>query len=117
VYGAAVRNDSASGIRISSALDKFNGIYVTGKDSHFTLTDAQISLSGNGSDDMSGIGAGALVGGQATLTLRHVRITTHGVIASAASATAGGTLKVYDSLLIAHGASLPKVIRTGSGRA
>jgi len=108
VSGGNARSESASGVRIRSAIDKLNGIYVTGKDSRYTLADSQINLSGNGSDDMSGIAAAALVGGGGALTLKHVKITTNGVISSAASATDGSTLKVYDSVLIAHGAELPK---------
>jgi hypothetical protein len=106
--GGSVSNVSASGVRIVSANDNLNGIYVTGSDSHYTLANARIDLSGNGSDDMSGIAAAALVGGGGALTLKHVHITTNGVISSTASATDHSTLKVYDSTLIAHGGPLPK---------
>jgi hypothetical protein len=40
--------------------------------------------------------------------LKHVNITTSGVISSTASATGHSTLKVYDSTLIAHGGKLPQ---------
>jgi hypothetical protein len=103
-----VSSASASGVRIASAEDNLNGIYVTGGKSRFTLANAHIDLSGNGSDDMSGIAAAALVGGGGTLTLKHVNITTSGVISSTASATGHSTLKVYDSTLIAHGGKLPQ---------
>jgi hypothetical protein len=103
-----VSSASASGVRITSADDDLNGIYVTGGKSRYTLANARIDLSGNGSDDMSGIAAAALVGGGGTLTLKHVNITTSGVISSTASATGHSTLKVYDSTLIAHGGKLPQ---------
>jgi hypothetical protein len=106
--GGSVSNVSASGVRIVSADDNLNGIYVTGRASHYTLANARIDLSGNGSDDMSGIAAAALVGGGGALSLKHVHITTNGVISSTASATDHSTLKVYDSTLIAHGGPLPK---------
>jgi hypothetical protein len=106
--GGKVDSASASGVRIVSAEDNLNGIYVTGRDSRYTLGDARIDLSGNGSDDMSGIAAAALVGGGGALTLKHVKITTNGLISSAASATDHSTLKVYDSVLIAHGGTLPQ---------
>jgi hypothetical protein len=103
-----VSSTSASGIRIASAEDNLNALYVSGDKSHYTVANARIDLSGNGSDDMSGIGAAALVGSGGALTLRHVHITTSGVISSTASATGHGTLKVYDSTLIAHGGKLPQ---------
>jgi hypothetical protein len=107
--GGQVGSASASGVRILSTQDNLNGIYVTGMKSRYTLGDARIEFSGNGSDDMSGIAAAALVGGGGTLTLKHVNITTNGVISSTASATDHSTLKVYDSVLIAHGGTLPQV--------
>jgi hypothetical protein len=103
-----VSSASASGVRIASADDNLNGIYVTGSKSRYTLANARVDLSGNGSDDMSGIAAAALVGGGGSLTLRHVNISTSGVISSTASATGHSTLKVYDSTLIAHGGKLPQ---------
>jgi hypothetical protein len=106
--GGTVGSASASGVRIASADDNLNGIYVTGRDSRYTLANARIDLSGNGSDDMSGIAAAALVGGGGALTLRHVTITTNGVVSSTASATEHSALKVYDSILIAHGGTLPQ---------
>jgi hypothetical protein len=106
--GGKVGSASASGVRITSAQENLNGLYVSGRESRYTLADARIDLSGNGSDDMSGIAAAALAGDGGTLTLRHVNITTHGVVSSAASATDHATLKVYDSTLIARGGTLPQ---------
>ena len=106
--GGKVGSTSASGVRIASGDDNLNGVYVTGTDSRYTLANARIDLSGNGSDDMSGIAAAALAGGGGALTLKHVKITTNGVISSTASATDHSILKVYDSVLIAHGGTLPQ---------
>jgi hypothetical protein len=108
ISGGKVDSASAAGVTILSANDSLNGVYVTGRESRYTLADARIDLSGSGSDDMSGIAAAALVGGGGTLTLKHVKITTNGVISSDASATDHSTLKVYDSILIAHGGTLPQ---------
>src|SRR5580692_2256841 len=56
-----VSSAAASGVRIASAEDNLNAVYVTGEKSRYTLANARIELSGNGSDDMSGIAAAALV--------------------------------------------------------
>jgi hypothetical protein len=106
--GGKVGSAFASGVRITSGEDNLNGIYVIGRESRYTLANARIDLSGNGSDDMSGIAAAALVGGGGALTLKRVKFTTNGVVSSTASATDHSTLKVYDSTLIAHGGTLPR---------
>jgi len=107
VTGGAIGDNAASGLSITSDSEKFNALYVSGAASNFTLSDSSIGLSGRGGDDVSGIGAGALVGDGGTLTLRNVHIETRAAVASAAVATGKGTLRVFDSTLISHGGALP----------
>ncbi|MGC3979749.1 MAG: hypothetical protein QM808_00635 [Steroidobacteraceae bacterium] len=117
VSGGSVTNTEASGVKITARADKIGGLYVKG--SEYTLSDATIDLVGNSGqlDDNTGIGAGVVAGEGSTVTLKKVKITTNGLKAAAATA-AGGTLKVYDSTLIANGGKVPyenTLIGTGPG--
>ena len=107
VSGGKVENGSASGIHIASKLDKFNGLYVHGNKSTYTVSNATIALSGKGSSDFDGVAAGALVSQDATLILKNVKITTNGVVSTASTVMEAGTLKVYHSTLVANGGPLP----------
>jgi len=102
-----VGDDSADKIKITSDAENFNGVYVKGSKSDYTLTDSTIVLSNNGKNDFSGIGAGAMADEGATLTLENVTITTNGVLRNATVANKKSTLKVYNSTLIANGGTLP----------
>ncbi len=108
VSGGKVRDTSASRIKITSKADDFNGLYVKGSKSVYTLSNATIDLYGNGSNDFYGVGAGAMADEGATLVLRNVLITTNGVISPTTTSTGNSTLKVYDSTLRANGGTLPK---------
>ena len=110
VSGGKIGNESAADARITAKADEFNGVYVKGDKSVYTLSNATIDLYGNGSlhNDNYGLNAGALAGNGGTLILKNVKITTNGVAAPAAVSTYKGTLKVYDSTLIAKGGTLPK---------
>jgi hypothetical protein len=108
VTGGTVGESTASGLRITSGAKDFNGFYVRGGQLPYTLSHSVIELSGNGSNDFVGLGAGAMADGGSTLILKNVRITTHGVISSATTSTSGSTLKVHDSTLIANGGPLPQ---------
>ncbi len=108
VSGGTVGDNAASGLRITGNANDFNGFYVKGGKAPYTLSDSVINLSGNGSNDFVGLGAGAMADGGATLILKNVRITTNGVISSATASTSGSTLKVYNSTLISNGGQLPE---------
>ena len=108
ITGGKVENESASGVKILSKEEKFNGVYVKGSKSQYTLTDAVIDLYGNGLNHVEVCGAGAVADGGATLTLKNAKITTNGVVSCTAVASDGGILKVYDSTLIANGGTYPK---------
>jgi hypothetical protein len=117
VTGKNLGNKSASGISITSKQDDFNGIYVKGNKSIYTLADSEITLYGNGSNDFTGIGSGIMADGGATVILKNVKITTNGVISPAAVSANGSTLRVYDSVFKIHGGTLPKgyVAKIGPG--
>ncbi|MRW88541.1 hypothetical protein GJ699_00920 [Duganella sp. FT80W] len=100
-------DSGAKGITLRSASANRNGLIVHGSHTPYTLSDANIALSGNGSNDFEAIGAGALVDAGGSLVLKSVTITTSGVLAAATAAREGATLKVYDSTLTAHGGPLP----------
>ena len=117
VSGGVVGNALAQNVTISSDEESFNGLYVTGADSSYTFLNSEIDLSGNGSNDFDGTGAGAMAYDGATLVLRNVDITTNGCIRSAVTVTESSTLKVYDSVLTANGGTLPSdyVTKIGPG--
>ncbi|MGC3982081.1 MAG: hypothetical protein QM808_12540 [Steroidobacteraceae bacterium] len=110
-------NKSASNLRIVSTAKDFNGLIVKGANSTYTLSDSNIELSGNGSNDFVGLAAGAMADGGATLILKNVNIKTTGVISPAVVNTNGGTLKVYNSTLVSTGGPLPAdyVPKIGAG--
>jgi hypothetical protein len=98
---------AATGIALRSSAADRNGIIVHGGATPYTVSNATIALSGNGSNDFEAIGAGALVDNGGSLVLKSVNITTNGVISPATAAREKSVLKVYDSTLIAHGGPLP----------
>lgn len=107
VQSGQVTDTGGSGLRIRHDGNDFNGVLVLGSKSDVTLQDASIDLKGDGSNDILGIGAGVMVAGDSTLVLRHVDVTTTGVVASAAFAGGHGTLKAYDSTFRSNGGTLP----------
>lgn len=107
VVGAnRINGRGAKGISISTVNDA-NALYVSGKGSAFTLTDATIDVRGQGSHEFGGLGAGAIVGHDGSMTLRRVKIATHAAGASAVVASTGATMRVYDSELVTFGGPLP----------
>jgi hypothetical protein len=103
----SILNDAASKLAIESKAPNFNGLYVNGAKSAFTLSDSKIELFGGGTGDFDGVAAGVLVSQGATLVLKHVHISTHGVVSTDVTATEHSILKVYDSTLMAYGGPLP----------
>jgi len=112
-----IGDTSSIGIKITSKAERFNGLYVTGDKSQYTLSDSTIELYGNGIDDFVGIGSAVMADGGATLTLRNVDITTYGCIRPASTSTGKSTMRVYDSTFIVHGGTLPEdyVVKIGPG--
>ena len=103
-------------VTIRSNVQHVNGIYAHGA-SHFELVDSNIDVHGQSlaADENHGIGAGITAGKGAEVTLRHSKIQAEGAHVSAAIA-ADGTLKIYDSELVAHGGQVAEEDRApGSG--
>jgi len=95
------------GLAIHSAKNARNGIMVSGGRSAVTLRQGNVRLSGTGSNDFLGIGAGVLARADAALVVDHEKIETSGAVSSALVAAEGATVRVYDSTLVANGGPLP----------
>lgn len=96
----------ATGLRLRSDEPNRNGVLVRGGRSAFTLADSRLTLSGMGTSDFLGIGAGAMAAGS-VVVLRDADIEMRGAVRSALVAADGATVKVYGSRLVAHGGALP----------
>lgn len=105
--GGSLDATSAQDLFIQSDKPDFNGLIVAGRHSVFTMSGGKIRLSGPGSNDFLGIGAGAMVRDNATLVLDHVDIETSARVSSAVVAAEHSTLRIYDSRLVANGGPLP----------
>lgn len=97
-----IKDAYGSNVKISAKEGNIGGVYVKGAKSQFTLTGADIELSGNGAG-LGGTGSGAASDDHSTLILRNVNIVTNGEARSATSAENYSTLIVNNSTLIAHG--------------
>jgi hypothetical protein len=117
VSGGKVDNTAAADVSITSKADNFNGIYVKGKKSVYTISNAVIDLHGNGSNDFTGLAAGAMADDGATVILKNVKITTSGLVSPATVTASHSTLRVYDSTFKINGGTLPKgyVAKIGPG--
>jgi hypothetical protein len=93
----------ASGVKINAESGDIGGIYVTGLKSDYTISDANINLSGSGGFGLAGPGSGASADDYATLTIRNSTITTSGENRNATAAQNHSILKVYNSTLTANG--------------
>lgn len=107
VVDGKMKGDTATGVRIASTGESFNGLLVASGD--YTLADSRISFDGNGRCDFIGQGAAVLGRGEDTnLVLDGVRVTTHGVVRTAVIADDGATVVVKDSVLKATDGVLPE---------
>ena len=103
LYGGDITDTTAEDVRIVSYDGSVGGIYAEGANTDFTVEGAVISLSGDG----QGLGeksAGAGVSDHAKLTLKDCLVDVNGLSRTATSASGGSVLKVYDSILVSHGA-------------
>jgi hypothetical protein len=97
-----VGDKSALGLKLNSKEGNVGGVYVKGLGSEYTIANANIVLSGDGSG-LGGPGSGASADDYATLIIRDSNITTNGQNRNATSAQNHSILKVYNSTLTAHG--------------
>jgi hypothetical protein len=97
----AIRN-----IQIRSTGQNFDGIFVAGGD--YSVTNAKISLSGNGRSDFIGYGAAVVARGENTrLVVDNARIVNKGVVRAAVVADAGSNVIVKDSYIQTNNGVLP----------
>jgi hypothetical protein len=108
VVGGEVTGTGAKDIKITSVGDKFNGIIVTG-DAKYTISNAEINLTGNGGNDFAGFGAAIMTDGNADVTLNNAKIITDGVIRSAAIIKGHSTLRINDSYIYTGNRPIPEV--------
>jgi hypothetical protein len=87
----------ASELTIISPEPALNALIVSGQKTAYTLKDSRITLSGIGTNDFLGTGAGVLVRDHATLLLDGVTITTNAPVSSASVAAEGATLRIHNS--------------------
>lgn len=78
IRGGSFDEKSAQGMEITSRQWDFNGFFVTG-DSEYTISDVKIDLTGDGTDDFVGLGAGIAVSGSARVTVNNAEIHSHSV--------------------------------------
>jgi hypothetical protein len=97
---------SAKNIKISSAGECFNGVFVT--DGLYSISGLKVNFAGNGRSDFVGYGAAVLATGEDTrLVLDKANISTSGVVRTAAVADGGANLVVKNSYLEVHDGVLP----------
>ena len=107
IKGPAAIATAARGLSLNSSRPALNGLIVKGGKSAFTLSDSHFAMSGPGTNDFLGTGAGVLVRDSGTLVLDGVTIETSARISSAVVAAENAVLRVYNSHLVANGGPLP----------
>jgi hypothetical protein len=94
----SVSNTEAKGLTVTSTGDVFNGVFVTGRS--YSLTDAKITMTGNGRCDFVGYGTAVLGTGASTrLVIDNANITTKGVVRTAVIAGDGANVVVKNSTI------------------
>lgn len=96
-----------SGLGITASKEGFNGLIVRGGRSALTLRNPAIHLSGAGTNDFLGTGAGVLVRDGAALVLEGGSVETSARIAPALVAAENATVHIYNARLVTHGGPLP----------
>jgi hypothetical protein len=116
VSGGEIKDSYASNVKITAKEDSIGGFYVKGSKSQYTLTGANIELTGT-VNGLGGPGSGAISDDHGTLIIRNANIVTNGESRSATAAENYSTLIVNNSTLIAHGIPFtPDITNTGQKR-
>ncbi|MBN1625290.1 MAG: hypothetical protein JW944_02095 [Deltaproteobacteria bacterium] len=118
VTAGEIKDNYASGLKVDAEGGGIGGVYVKGTGSEFTLSNSDITVSGDSTGVEGGMNTGATSTDYGTLILRNVNITTDGKSRCATSATKYSTLKVYNSTLTSYGGSEDATAETAqsSGR-
>ena len=93
----------AKGIKITCEGPDVGGITVDGEGQVFTLEDSTITVSGSGSG-LGGRASGVYSVNHSDFTLKNCRLTSTGAARCCTSTEQYSTMRIYDSLLIGHGA-------------
>jgi len=108
VAAGTVTDTSATGVKITSAGEKFNGIMVTGDaKSSYSINNPVISLTGNGANDFVGYGAAIMTDGKAEVTIDNARIINTGAVRTAVFVGGDSITKVNNSYIEVHDGTLP----------
>jgi hypothetical protein len=98
VAAGSVSNTGAKGLVVTSTGEVFNGLVVAGRS--YNVTDAKVSLTGNGRCDFVGYGAAVLGTGTGTkLVIDNANITTRGAVRTAVIAGDGANVVVKNSTI------------------
>ncbi|MXG88306.1 hypothetical protein [Nocardioides flavescens] len=100
-----VTDSAATGLRVRSTGENFNGVYVAG--GSYTLDRPDVSLTGNGRSDFVGYGAAVTATGGARLVVDDARITGHGAARTGVVADGGSNVIVKDSTIHTEDGTLP----------
>ncbi len=106
VQAGTVTDTYASGLKMTSTGDYFNGVMFMG-DSNYVLYNPMLSFTGNGHDDFGGFGAAIRVAGTSNVTINRATIITDGVTRSAVWVGGEGTAIVNDSRIETGLGTLP----------
>ena len=101
-YGGKVSDDKIENLKVVAYNGNEGAIYAEGAGTDVTVETAYISLAGDG-EGIGGPASGASVKYNAKLTIRDAVINTNGRTRYATAAEEGSVLKVYDSVICAHG--------------
>jgi hypothetical protein len=102
VYGGSVSDKEVKDLKVVAYGGNEGAIYVEGAGSNLTVDGAIISLSGDG-QGIGGPASGASVKYNGQMTIKNAIINTNGRTRYATAAEEGSVLKVYNSVLCAHG--------------
>ena len=102
LYGGTVSDDTLKDIKVVAYEGNQGAIYAEGAGTDVTVDTAYISIAGDGAG-IGGPASGAAAKYNAKLTIKNAVIDTNGRTRYATAAEEGSVLKVYDSVICAHG--------------
>lgn len=101
-----VTDTAATGLRVRSTGENFNGVYVAS--GTYALTKPRISLTGNGRSDFVGYGAALTATGGSRLVVDGARIDTQGAARTGVVADGGANVVVKNSRIHTADGTLPR---------
>ncbi len=92
----AYNSEGATGGSVTSEGQRFGAVRVGG-DGEYTVSNMEVSLTGIGGNDFTGIGSAFAAADNGKLTLNNVTVNTNGILRTAAFVGNNGTLTVNNS--------------------